>query len=254
MVLSDWSARHNPARVRAQLLFRPVENSATLIVNDASTNFTAGQLPRELAIAQTFHNDPAARVLTLGYTAAAAPAQGITVRITGTDEFDQPQQEDVVINQAAAALRAYFTLGAYRTVTSVRLIAISGAAQGASTLRVGVCALVATTGTAGTQANGATAGRFKGFSLPLLLGSIGTDPTGAASALYTSELWGQRLHESAAAASLTSVMPRGAGFLYDPVWNVLVLDDVTLFIIGNGDAVTDNIKGVLLTMQTNRGE
>ncbi len=249
-VPSNWGLENSPTLVEAQMTFRPVTNSLTTFV--AATVISA-TLTQTITPTTLFHDDPCGRIVTLNLIADGTVAtRNLTVRITGIDGYGQSITEDVpLVGATAGQTRAYFTRFAYRAITLISFVAktVIGAAD---TISAGVVILAATVGTAGTQTNGASATHWKGFQLPIQPknGLSAASPT----TLDQCEVFGVAILESAAAASTVAAMNRGAGFLIDSVYGVLVTATTQHFILTGDNAAGTDIRALVVHVQTNRGE
>ena len=260
MVLSDWARRHNAGLVTKSLPLRFAEHTAGAgtIGADQILNSTDIFTPANgtaLTITQAFHNDPCARCLGVTLLKSTA-AGGYTVRLVGHDQFGEIQQEDITwasTTAAAATGHHIFTRYAYLDLISVTKIASSGTPNAADRVRIGLSPVAA--GFSDTiinpQPNGASLAQFRGIGIPIRL-SGGTTPTGAASALFTSEIHGVAITELAATAGTSAPITRGAGWLVDAAFGVLIIADADLPIAP--DATTNGIRDYIFHFQTNAGE
>lgn len=244
-VPSNWALQNSPILVATTQSFRYAQNDVALFGAATTVAATAANsVPQSMTITKTFHDDVAARILTLSWDPDSATARTLTVRITGTGHYGQPITEDVAIAQASGTIFSYFTRNAFKTVTSAVIVSTT-AASGGDTLSLGIVALAGTlAGAAGTQINGASATHYKGFALAL---PPKNGLTAAAPVAATAEVTGITTAETAAAASTVVVLNRGAGFLIDAVFAVMVPQE-TFVLTGDG------IRTVELHIQTNRGE
>lgn len=264
-VPSNWARLNSPALVQSQLYMRFVMNSLTSTT--AGAFFTATNLSSTISsgTVQTitptviFHDDPAARIVTFSYfTFNAGSARTLTIRVTGIDGYGETRTEDIVISQAINLTRAYFTRFAYLAVTSVQLVSGTNVSSGGSdTLAAGIVLTAAVAGTAGTQANGASATHFKGFQLPI---QPATNMSAVSiTTLAQVEVTGMSIkHGIAATADWVYATPisRAGDFLIDNQFGIMVPDEDPVLVAVDGSAAPadDAVVGFLLHVQTNRGE
>lgn len=247
-VPSNWALLNSPSLVTASAIFRPVADSLTTFF--AATNLNASIATgtvQTITPTTIFHDDPVGRVVTFNYvTVNAGSARTLTIRVTGINQFGETVTEDIVISQAINLTRVYFTRFAYIALVSVALVAGTNTSSGGSdTLSAGIVALTGTAGTAGTQANGASATHFQGFGLPIQVKN--TLSAAAPTTIDQVEVRGYSISETAAAASTRAALNRGAGFLVDAQFSVMVPQE-TFVLTGDG------LREVRITVQTNRGE
>lgn len=250
-VPSPWGLTSSPVSVNQQVTFRPVTNSLTSFVG--ATAITA-VLTQTITPTTLFHDDPVARIVTLTLVAdATVVTRNLTVRITGIDGYGQTRTEDIpLVGATAGQTRHYFSRWAYRALTLISFTAKT-AIGAADTISAGVVILSATLGAnIGTQTNGASLTHWKGFQLPIP--PKNTLSAASPTTLDQCEVFGVAILETAAAASTVVAMSRGAGFLVDAQYNVLVTATTQHFILTGDNTGGTDIRALIVDVQTNRGE
>lgn len=265
IVPSVWGRKNSPSLVSTQgtvVAFAEHTTGAGALGADQILNSTDIFTPAVGSAAATFtptaafHNDSHARCLGVSLLKQVANG-GYTVRIVGVDGYGQDVTEDITWAAGTvfqAAVHTIFTRYAYRQVVSVTKIASSGTPNAADRVRVGLSNVAAGfpgTIVSGASSNGCQANQYRGVQLPFPV-STGTAPGGAASALFTSEIWGVKVSEFAGTAGTSAAITRGAGWFVDNVYGIWIWADADLPIAPA--ATTDGVKYYVLSVQTNRGE